>query len=255
MSKRLLILGRLPMSLLRQTLGGILHIFYPATCGLCGQLLAQHESHFCSNCHYRLTNDEAAACPRCAATVGPFANVADGCSSCRKKHLKFDAAFRLGNYDGLLRDVILRMKYRAGEELAEALAQLWAEELAPRVSGLGADAVVPVPLHWRRRFARGYNQSEILGQALARQLHLPCQLRWLRRIRHTPQQTQQTHASRWENMRGAFGAQPAAALRGATCLLVDDVLTTGSTCSDAARALRKAGANRVEVAIVARSQL
>ena len=168
-------------------------------------------------------------CPRCAATIGSFANVVGGCISCRARHLHFDCVFRLGPYEGLLRDAILRMKYRAGEQLADLIAEVWAENLVPRLKGVGADAVVPVPLHWRRRWSRGYNQSEILAKVLAQHLHLPCRTRWLRRVRNTPQQTLQTSSARWENMRGAFAANSWAGIRGATCLLVDDV-TTGSTC-------------------------
>jgi predicted amidophosphoribosyltransferase len=83
---------------------------------------------------------------------------------------------------------------------------------------------------------------------------LPCRPRWLRRIRNTPQQMRQTPADRRDNVRGAFRARARPALRGQTVLLVDDVLTTGSTCSEAARALREAGAARVVVAVLAHSQ-
>ncbi len=242
------------MSLVRQTVRGLLHLFYPGLCGLCGRLLSEEEARFCFDCHSSLTQDEAELCPRCAATVGPFTDVSKGCIGCRERPLQFDGAFRLGPYEGALRDAILRMKYRAGEELAELIAEVWAEHLAPRLIGIGAAAVVPVPLHWRRRWSRGYNQSDILASALAQQLHLPCRLRWLRRVRHTPQQTLQTLASRWGNMRGAFVARRAPDLQQATCILVDDVLTTGSTCHEAARALRQAGARRVVAAVLARSQ-
>lgn len=242
------------MSLVRQALGGLLHILYPAICGLCGRLLSEQDKHFCGTCRDSLTQDEAVVCPRCAGTIGPFAHVAGGCVSCRDSNLRFDAAFRVGPYEGLLRDAVLRMKYRAGEELAETIGDLMAEQLAPRLRDLRPDLVFPVPLHWRRHWQRGYNQSQILAEALARQLHLPCPGRRLRRVRHTPQQTQQTPAARWDNMRGAFHARPVPEWKGKTGLLVDDVLTTGSTCSEAARALREAGMAQIVVAVLARSR-
>src|SRR5262249_56284673 len=106
--------------------------------------------------------------------------------------------------------------------------------------------------HWRRRWRRGYNQSEVLAQALTDRLRVPCRPDWLRRVRHTPQQVGQSATERRENVRNAFAAPARAQLRGKTVLLVDDVLPTGSTASDAARALRTAGAARIVVAVLAR---
>jgi predicted amidophosphoribosyltransferase len=110
------------------------------------------------------------------------------------------------------------------------------------------------PLHWWRHWQRGHNQSEALARALARRLGVPCRPRWLRRVRHTPRQTQQPPSARADNVRGAFRARRGAPLAGTTVLLVDDVLTTGSTASEAARALRAAGAGRVVVAVLGRAQ-
>src|SRR5690349_6704240 len=107
------------MSLVRQALRGVLELVYPALCGLCGHLLPADNAHFCDSCRSKLAHDDANLCPRCAGTVGPFAHVAGGCPSCRQRRLYFDSVLRLGPYEGVLRDAVLRMKYRAGEELAE----------------------------------------------------------------------------------------------------------------------------------------
>jgi predicted amidophosphoribosyltransferase len=109
-------------------------------------------------------------------------------------------------------------------------------------------------LHWLRRWRRGYNQSAALARGIATRLGLPCHPSWLRRIRNTPQQTHQTPAGRKANVRGAFRTRPGAPVRGRTILLVDDVMTTGVTASEAARALRAGGASRVVVAVLARAQ-
>ena len=177
-------------------------------------------------------------CPRCAGTVGEFVPLADGCTHCRARGFSFEGVIRLGVYEGLLREVILRMKHSTGEGLAEVLGDLWAVCAEPRLRALGVQAVVPVPLHWRRRLARGYNQSETLARGLAHLLRIPCRPRWLRRIRHTPLQTQQAASARPDNVRHAFRAASARELAGKTVLLVDDVFTTGSTASEASRALR-----------------
>ena len=238
----------------RQLAQGMLQLVFPAVCGACGQSLNPEESGFCWACRSVLTTDPFPACPRCAASVGPHAQVEDGCPQCRQLHFHFEKVVRLGPYDGLLRELVLRLKHSMGETLAELLGELWAENANARLREIGADVVIPVPLHWWRRFRRGYNQSEALASRLAARMRLSCRPGWLRRIRHTPQQTAQTPSDRNENVRGAFRARSWARLRGRTVLLVDDVLTTGSTCNEAARALRSAGAAKVVVAVLARSR-
>ena len=240
------------LSTLGRDLGhGLLSLLYPSICAACGLSLPPEQKHFCHRCRTLLTNDPHATCPRCASTVGAFADVEGGCVHCRNDALHFERAVRLGPYDGLLRELILRMKHAAGESLAEQLGALWAEHAADRLRELGADLVIPVPLHWRRRWARGYNQSAALAEALAVKLGLPCHERWLRRVRHTPMQTQQSSAARRDNVRDVFAVYPRVGLRGKRVLLVDDVLTSGSTASAAARTLRGAGAACVVVAVLA----
>lgn len=233
---------------------GFLQLLYPGVCAVCNQSLTADQNHFCESCRRALLADPHLSCPRCASTVGPFTHLDTACSHCRDSSFHFEQAVRLGPYEGLLREVILHLKHAAGEGLAEVVGALWADQVGPRLSNLKPNVVIPVPLHWLRRWTRGYNQSEILALCLATRLGLPCRPRWLRRIRATPQQTQQTPAGRRENVRGAFRARAGHHLRGQTVLLVDDVLTTGSTCSEAARALRDGGAARVVVAVLAHSQ-
>jgi ComF family protein len=234
---------------------GLLHLLYPNICGVCGRALLPDQLALCMPCRDALSADPYCACPYCAATVGPYVALENGCPSCRAHRFRFERALRLGVYDddSLLREVILRLKHATGEGLAELLGAFWAEHAEARLRELGADVVVPVPLHWWRRWQRGYNQSEALARALAARLDLPCKPRWLRRIRHTARQPKSATARR-KNVQQAFRVRPCAALRGKTVLLVDDVMTTGSTADEAARALREAGAARVVVAVLARPQ-
>jgi ComF family protein len=158
---------------------------------------------------------------------------------------------RMGPYEGLLREVILRMKKPTGEDLAEIIGAAWAGAIAPRLKASAIDAIVPVPLHWWRRWRRGFNQSEILANCIGEALAIPARPRWLRCVRRTNEQKGLPPTVRRDNVHDAFSASRSAALAGKTILLVDDVMTTGATAHEAARALRKAGAHRIIVATLA----
>jgi ComF family protein len=233
---------------------GFLQLLYPNQCWACGQLLSEDCGGFCAPCHKAITTDPLPSCPRCAGTVGPFVELPDGCVNCRNESFAFDRVVRLAPYDGLLRETILRLKYWNAEGLAERLGHLWAEQRQHVLRDLHVDAVVPVPLHWKRHIRRGYNQSHALARMLAGALHVPCRPRWLRRIRATPaQQAQTSPTARRENMRNAFAASRGLDLTGKRVLLVDDVMTTGSTAHEAARALRTAKPSHIFVAVLARA--
>lgn len=234
----------------RSLAGGLLQLVYPNLCWACGTSIGEEPGGFCADCRTALTTDPHETCPRCSSTVGPYAITESGCLQCRGDSFAFDNAVRLGPYEGLLRDVILRMKHDEG--LAERTGQLWADKAHARLGDFQPDVIIPVPLHWTRQWQRGFNQSHMLARALAARLRTPCRPYWLKRIRRTPPQA---HApgptARRENVHGAFALGRYAAVKGKTVLLVDDVLTSGSTASEAARPLRKAGASRIVVAVLA----
>ncbi len=239
----------------RDVCQGLLHLLLPRVCWVCQRIQPLDQPAICDDCAAHLQYDSQPTCRRCAGTVGPFVDTAAGCSSCRDRPLTFDRAFRLGPYDGVLRDVLLRMKQSHGEGLAEVVGQFWAEQLAPLLEPLAPDVVVPIPLHWWRHRWRGFNQSEVLGRCLADRLRIPCQSAWLRSQRRTPpQKGLATAAKRWENIRGAFTVRPGVNLDGATVVLVDDILTTGATMSEAARRLRDLGPKSIVAAVVARDR-
>jgi ComF family protein len=237
----------------REAAAGLVQLLYPGCCHLCGTALAPHVDSFCQPCRDKLSTDPLPACPRCAGTIGPHAAISNGCVNCRNESFAFESAVRLGPYDGVLRDTVIRLKHHAGAGLAELVGELWAKRDGDRFRSLAVEAVVPIPLHWLRRWRRGYNQSAALGRGLARRLQIPFHPSWLRRLRNTPDQTTQSPTGRRENVRGAFAATRRANLKGRAVLLVDDVMTTGATAHEAARALRAAGATRVCVAVLARA--
>ena len=136
-------------------------------------------------------------------------------------------------YNDAAAQLIHAFKYAGAKYLAESLCTF-----LPRPPA--ADWIIPVPLHPFRRRQRGYNQSQLLAQRLSRETGIPMQTKTLTRIRNTPSQAQRTHAERPGNVRDAFLA--GRGLQGSHILLVDDVITTGSTLDACALALRMAGA-------------
>jgi ComF family protein len=192
-------------------------------------------------------------CLRCGTRLDPAMPAANGCLICREARLKFDAVVPLGPYAGPLREAVLQMKRPRHDALSMAVGRLLAEERRDALAGFAADLIVPVPMHWRRRWSRGKNSPELLALCLSKSLRIPVRHRLLVRHRHTEPQSHQTPSGRFRNVAGAFRVRRAKSLENARVLLVDDILTTGATCSAAARVLKKAGASFVAVAVVARA--
>jgi ComF family protein len=159
----------------------------------------------------------------------------------------------LGSYDDALRDIVLRMKNAEGDSLSLAMGRLLAKTRDRRLAEVGADVVAPIPSHWRRRVVHRTNSAAILAEVLSGRLRVPLAERLLRRSRYTVRQSDLSPTDRWSNVRRAFAVRTGYHLKEAHVLLVDDVLTTGATCSEAAKVLRKAGAAKVTVAVLARA--
>jgi ComF family protein len=160
----------------------------------------------------------------------------------------FDAVFSFGEYEGILRKLIHLFKYHGVAPLAPRLGRFLSGAL-PR--DMTFDVIVPMPLHWMRRWQRGFNQSELLARDLQRRTGIPW-VRAIKRKRATPAQAGLTRAERRDNVAGAFEVRKQAAIRGKHVLLVDDVITTGATASACASILKRAGARRVSVLTLAR---
>jgi ComF family protein len=178
----------------------------------------------------------------------------EGCIHCHGRSFSFERAFALGTYDGELRAAILRMKRPTADTLSLAMGRLLAGFLASQLSAAPPDLVVPIPMHWSRRLARGANSPELLAEAVASSWRIPYYPGLLARTRNTLPQFELPPRDRFRNVRGAFQVRIGYDLSDARVLILDDILTTGATASDAARALRIRGANSVVVAVLARAE-
>jgi ComF family protein len=190
---------------------------------------------------------------RCSRCVRSFQLSASSdsegvCEACLRNPPPFDAVRSFGTYEGHLRRLIHLFKYNGMTPLARPLA----ERLAAAARDLGPlDAIVPIPLHGRRRWSRGFNQAALLAGELSARTGIPARPKALRRVRPTAPQAGLSDDDRQRNMSGAFRVAEAASVRGSRILLVDDVMTTGSTLAAASQALKTAGASRVTALTVA----
>jgi ComF family protein len=171
------------------------------------------------------------------------------CGLCRSGLRGFDAAYCYGSYEGALRELIHLYKYGRVRTLAKPLGDLLAAAL-PREERF--DAITAVPLHWRRQWQRGFNQSELLARTMAARYGIPV-VPALRRVRATKTQAGLSNTRRHQNVATAFECRRGAhALAAKRILLIDDVMTTGATAAACARALKRAGAAKVALLTVAR---
>jgi len=238
-------------------LGGnsVKNLLLPPHCSHCDAELGDTSNgiSLCDDCVDRLAPQQWWGCTACGAWLGEAARHTAGCLACRGRRRWFDAVLVLGHYEGPLRDAVLAMKRRHGDGLSRAVGRLWAQRRGDALAQCEPDLVVPIPMFWRRRLVRGVNSPDILARQISHFLGVPCEPSLLVRRRDTVPQTDLAPRSRFENVRGAFRTRAGYAIKGARVVLVDDVLTTGATSSEAAKVLKRAGAQTVVVAVAART--
>jgi ComF family protein len=235
-----------------------LDLVFPALCPVCDSpLAAGRRDPLCGPCWAAVPRIGPPWCERCGQPFHTLALPSERpaslrpvtCGACRAEPPAWDWARAGAEYEGVLRDAIHAFKFEGKRALARPLAALVLEQGALPPSD-DAPTLVPVPLGRAREHERGFNQAELLAERLGTGLGLAVRPRWLRRVRPTGPQSDLGAAERRANVRGAFAAAPAVA--GRSVVVVDDVLTTGATAAECARALRAGGAARVGVLTVAR---
>lgn len=175
------------------------------------------------------------------------------CANCAHRKLHFDAAVSAFRSRGIVRHVILDFKYGRRMHLRHLVASwLFVALKDDRLRQRDFDLIVPVPLHPARQRERGFNQAALLAELLSCKISIPARP-VLERVRYTTTQTAFDRAERMENLHGAFRLRKNADVQQLRVLLVDDVLTTGSTLSECARVLKKAGAASVYAVTAARA--
>ncbi len=228
-------------------------LLLPPSCNFCGQPLPSpgRQPLLCAECIKRIAPSAEPVCPRCAAPLPPL-NSGPDCPRCRHRRYAFTSARALGVYRDRLREMVIRMKQRVHEPLTLSVGYLLAQSMDPIIRQDRPDMLVPVPCHWWKRMVRGVNGPDLLVEALATSWNLPAARRVLFCRRRTRKQGMLLPAERVRNVRDAFAVRKSYDLGNTHVMLVDDILTTGATASQAARTLRRGGAARVSVLVVAR---
>lgn len=201
-------------------------------CPGCGTVSVENWNRFCTDCRSKLQRPSE---PHCRGCGGSIDGILDYCSKCLEFGVRpWNNAFALFEINEFGRAMIHRYKYRGGIELARAFAQIGNETLLHAKTQF--DMIVPIPLHWTRQLQRGYNQAQLFGLQLHHELNIPlCNI--IRRCRRTRRQATLNREARIKNLKNAFVLRKGVSVDGLKILLIDDVFTTGSTLTEACRAM------------------
>jgi ComF family protein len=236
----------------------IANFLYPPRCAACGRrFMLDDARRVCAQCLGRMEPLPAPLCERCGGPLESAVSGARECARCVGRPPHFRRARSVARYRIAAEDdpeslpaLIRRHKYGLDQSVGRALAEFLPAALPVEAGEI--DVVVPVPLHRRRLWWRGFNQAAILAAEIARRIGAPLDTAALSRTRATRPQTARDHNDRLRNVRAAFVVREPPRIAGRRVLLVDDVMTTGATADECARTLVRAGAASVDVFTLAR---
>lgn len=247
----------------------LLSLVYPNRCFLCQHIISQHtdspliqqgveQAEYCHDCYEEVCGDLIDRCYTCGATTNINNPFGTRCRLCRDLRLYFERAIAIGDYRGLLQQKVVQMKRQWNDTTAIQFGKLLASLLDKFDIPENIDLIVPVPTHWTRRLQRkGFHGSYLVAEGVRKQTGWRLASGVLKLRHRTKKQGTLSIRQRYQNVKSAFtagqpGQQGRNSLQDMRVLLVDDVMTSGATASEASRAMIQAGAKRVFVAVVAR---
>jgi ComF family protein len=233
---------------------GFIELVYPKICLSCKKPLGRFsiDNYVCLGCWANIKMNLPPFCRRCSRTLKKQDLAKNICRECLKKDVHFDRAFSPCVYEGTIKELIHQCKYGQKEYLAQTFAKLLAGFIKEyRVPVDNIDYIIPVPLHKAKLRQREFNQAEILCRFIGKDFNKPVIADNLFRCRQSRSQTELKPQARFLNVKDSFAVIEKDSLKGKNILLVDDVLTTGATASEASLALKNAGAMIVFVLTVA----
>ena len=217
-----------------------LDMLYPRRCPVCHDIAVPGGSRICNVCREKLKPITGPRCFRCSKPLKREEQ--EYCKDCRKTRL-FDQGIGIFPYGSVLQESLFKLKYGKRQEYGSFYGQIAAVYSREIIRNWGVEIIIPIPLHRKRMEKRGYNQAELIAEALGKTLCIPVDSRLMKRKVNTRPQKELDYRERKQNMKNAFFLKRENRYR--RILLVDDIYTTGSTIEAAAELLKRNGAENV----------
>lgn len=215
---------------------GLIKLLYPAKCVFCSEIITSRRSKdICEDCYAKLPH------------IGWRGEIS--------RSDRFDTLTVLFPYNEMIKDSLTRFKFHGKQSYFRTYADLMHEKLSELINTDEIDYVMSVPLHRRRKIKRGYNQSQLISERVADKLGKPDISKLLLRTRNTEAQSGLEKDKRNENVKNAFRVRDSDLLKGSIILLIDDIITTGSTMNECCKALKLAGVAKIHAAAAASGRI
>ena len=232
---------------------GLGDLVYPPFCFACQSALRAEERPLllCHLCLQSISWNRSPACPKCSRYLGPHPQTVL-CSGCRRQKLYFDFAWSACLFEEPLRGLIHQFKFQERRFLYKLFSRMMLDFISRNGLDIGQfDILVPMPLSAAKYRERGYNQAQLLAAPIARAHRKLMLTSLLQRSRYTPSQTSLSRKNRFTNVRGSFRINPRVPITNKNILIIDDLLTTGASASEASFCLKARGAAKVGVLTLA----
>jgi ComF family protein len=240
--------------MLKGAVARFLNIIYPKTCIACSKPLGNNaiDSLLCTDCWQGIERNIPPLCAICGRQIRESQISRSACKRCQRQSFSFDRSFSPCIYEGIIRELIHKFKYQNKEYLSSILAKLLIEFIYQyRITLDNFDLIMPVPLHAVRLREREFNQAELIAREIALKFSLPLSSSNLWRKSNRPAQMELNEEERWKNVRDCFALRNPSEVKEKNIILIDDVITTGATCSEVASVLKKFGSGSVWVLTLA----
>ena len=229
-----------------------LDLLFPPVCPLCNEHWINDDDNissmdeFCQNCVQKLKCEYENFCLKCGLPIGKEVNSPD-CKTCRGRTIHYDHLLFVNEYKTYIGELVVNFKYGKDKLLAHFLGKMISKKIKDKYSDV--EVVVPVPMFWLKKLKRGFNQAEMLGLEIAHDLHKPLITNILKRSKIGANQAGQSRTTRYKGVNDLYFVNEVVPFK--KVLLIDDVVTTGSTLSECAKLLKASGVERVYCAAIA----
>ncbi len=230
-----------------------LNLIYPQKCAICGISLLYDANYICNICINKIKLLSEPLCKKCSKELPPFTKHNGICSSCASSSFYFQYCFSAVRYDELTKIIFHEIKFKKRRNLLNIFHYHLHAKLKSTKQMIDNSIVIPVPLDSKRKKEREFNQSNIIAKKVSSYYHIPYEPNLLFRIKENIPQSILSRKERINNIKGAFIVKKKNKIENKNIILVDDVFTTGSTVNECAKALKEAGANKINVFTLARA--